>query len=757
MRRSLKIHRSLSFRLIFWVGLVLLVTIGTWAYFNIDLQEKKALRSRVCEADRLGTTIRLGTHYAMMMNSRDDITRIINNIGQQTGIENIRIYNKEGEIKFSNSAAEVDQSTNIKDEACFLCHRTEPPLAALELMERARILGAGAGYRSMGIISPIYNEPSCSDNGCHIHPKEKRVLGLLDVTVSLQEMDQEMRVYKRGILALAAAVFLGASASIGFFVVRFVQKPIRQLIKGTRHIGRGDYEHQVSVGGKDEIGQLAVAINQMGRQISEHEAELNQQRDEYQGLFESVPCYITVQDRDFKLLKFNRRFAETFNPESGDYCFRAYKSRASRCEACPVLRTFEDGQSHSSEEKGVRGDGSQSHWVVRTSPIRNAAGEIVAAMEVSLDVTRIRILEQEARRSEEKYRVFFNTIPNPVLVLAAEDLRIMDCNQSVTQVYGFGKEELLGRSFLELFLPHEREPYRVKLKSGQSLDQSRQLTKGGRTIFVNIRVSPSEYAGRQVLLVTTSDITQRLMAEQQLIQAGKMATLGEMATGVAHELNQPLTVMKTASSFILRKIRKGEPIEESVLNDLAAEIDSHVDRAARIISHMREFGRKAEVKKGRVQVNVALEKALEIFNQQLKLREIEVIRDFQPDLPPVMADENRLEQVFINLLINARDAIEERNAGGTPAGQVKRIWLKTHSRNREVIIEIEDTGMGIPAAILDRIFEPFFTTKRVGKGTGLGLSISYGIVHDYEGTIEAENQPGRGARFIIRFPAAQEG
>jgi len=189
---------------------------------------------------------------------------------------------------------------------------------------------------------------------------------------------------------------------------------------------------------------------------------------------------------------------------------------------------------------------------------------------------------------------------------------------------------------------------------------------------------------------------------------------------------------------------------------MAEEIDGHVDRASRIINHMREFGRKSEVAKERVEVNRVLQRAVEFFKQQLKLREIEVVEDFQEDLPPILADSNRLEQVFVNLLINARDAVEKKWEGRDPKRQEKRISLKTRSTEATVTIEVTDNGTGIPEGIHERIFEPFFTTKKVGQGTGLGLSISYGIVHDYDGTIHVESTEGRGATFIIRFPRIHE-
>ena len=483
---------------------------------------------------------------------------------------------------------------------------------------------------------------------------------------------------------------------------------------------------------------------------------LNRHQNEYQTLFEESPCYITVQDRDLKLLKYNREFEKIFAPVVGSYCFKAYKGRSEKCPDCPVIKTFEDGQPHVSEEEAVTKDGIETYWLVKTSPIKNSKGEVTAVMEMSLDLTHLRFLEQEARKSEEKYRIIFNTIPNPVFVLNAQNLKILDCNESVADVYGFSKEEILATSFLDLFEGNERRSYEASLKSTNNIDRAKQVRKDGNVIYVSIRISPSEFHGWNVLIVTTSDITLRLMAEQHLIQASKMATLGEMATGVAHELNQPLSVIKTASSFLRRKAHDKERIQEDILKTMAEEIDNHVDRASKIIGHMREFGRKSDVAKEKVQVNNVLRRAVDFFKQQLKLREIEVVEDFHEDLPPALADPNRLEQVFVNLLINARDAIEKKEAQGDHKEETNRITLKTKAEEGMVIVEVTDTGTGIPEAILHRIFEPFFTTKKVGKGTGLGLSISYGIVHDYDGTIKVESKEGEGATFIIRFPRIHE-
>jgi histidine kinase len=506
--------------------------------------------------------------------------------------------------------------------------------------------------------------------------------------------------------------------------------------------------------GKDDqhlgTGQPPLADNERDEELTLTKAELDKRVDEYQMLFDLVPCIITVQDRNYRLVRYNREFADKFDPKPGDYCYQAYKGLSEKCPVCPVEKTFEDGKSHWSEESGPDKDGVRRHWVVKTCAIKNSEGEIVAVMEMNLDITHRKELEEKLRISEMKYYSIFNNIPNPVFVLDIDTLAILDCNESVEKVYGCSKDYVTKRSFLDMFSEEDIDYYALKLRTSTFLGQAKHKTQDGGTLYVNIRISPSEYNGQRVLLVTTSDITKRLETEQQLLQASKMATLGEMATGVAHELNQPLAVMESASSFLLRKLKKEEKIEDEHLQLMAEKITANVDRATKIINHLREFGRKTDVSLEKVQVNHLLTRAHELLSQQLKVRGIEVVWQLAEKIPAIKADPARLEQVFINLLLNARDAIEEKLSTALIKKGFEKITLRTSSDGDKVTVEVADTGNGIPKDQLDKIFEPFFTTKSIGKGTGLGLSISYGIIKDCGGNIQVRS--GKGARFIIEFP-----
>ncbi len=578
------------------------------------------------------------------------------------------------------------------------------------------------------------------------------VLKTVEPALAANSIDSAVEGFENKIFFRTVSFFVATMAVILFLVIRFVNRPIRTLIAGTRLIAKGEYAPQLDADSGDEMGQLAAAINQMGKEISEKQTELNRQRDEYQILFELVPCIITVQDKDYRLVQYNREFEEKFAPKPGDHCYWAYKGRTEKCRICPVENTFQDGSSHQSEETGFYKDGTVAHWLVNTSPIKNDRGEIVAVIEMILDITQRKQLEEELEKSEKKYYAIFNNIPNPVFVLDKDSLQILDCNQSVTDVYGYDKSDIIQKPFLALFQEEEKDRYQKAIKETSVINQAKHVHRDGNILFVDIWVSPSEYPGQKILLVTTSDITQRIETEQQLSHASKMATLGQMATGVAHELNQPLTVIKTLSSFLIKTLSDGENEKEAQLFEVSKKINNNVDRAAKIINHMREFARKTEIRLEPVQVNEVMEKAIDMFHQQLKVRGIEVCWDVDDQLPLIMADGDRLEQVFINLLVNARDAIEARAQSTKESRVPKRITLKTRTVRKSVVIEVSDTGTGVDETIMGKIFEPFFTTKEVGEGTGLGLSISYGIVKDFGGDIDAVSGREDGACFRITLP-----
>ncbi len=233
--------------------------------------------------------------------------------------------------------------------------------------------------------------------------------------------------------------------------------------------------------------------------------------------------------------------------------------------------------------------------------------------------------------------------------------------------------------------------------------------------------------------------------QEQLVQAGKLATLGELTTGVAHEPNNPLNNIGLFVGNAVDLIELGATDKRQIVRELDHAMQQ-VRKATEIISHLRTFGRAAPASLEPLSLRHVIERALSLMKEQLRLREIEVTVDLGPEEPVVLGNSIQLEQVFINLLTNARDAVAD-----SPR---KAIRISSPLGSVAADLEFADTGHGIPPGLERRIFDPFFTTKEVGKGTGLGLSIAYGIVKEHGGTISVVSRPGEGATFFIHLPLA---
>lgn len=238
--------------------------------------------------------------------------------------------------------------------------------------------------------------------------------------------------------------------------------------------------------------------------------------------------------------------------------------------------------------------------------------------------------------------------------------------------------------------------------------------------------------------------------DAQLIQSAKLATLGEMATGIAHEINQPLAgISLIAQGLILAKVKN--VLDDKLLFEKLNGIIEQTERINKIIGHLRTFARQSDQTKKELDIKKPLFDVFKLIGEQLIKRKITVETNLEDNLPPILADHNKLEQVFLNIITNARDAIEELKDINSNKKDSK-ITINGYHQKNIVVIEIIDNGIGIPGKVKEKIFEPFFTTKEVDKGTGLGLSITYGIVREFNGTIEIESKEMQGSKFILKFP-----
>jgi two-component system, NtrC family, sensor kinase len=618
--------RRIGIRLILVVGITAILIIGIIAFFNIRAMNASLLAEVERHANQLTETMKHSTRMDMLRNERDRIQEIIAAIGVQPGIGEVRVLNKEGRIMYSSLKVDVGAVVPKNHPSCAVCHSGTPPLEKLAVDQQTHILESPEDTaRFLTVISPIYNEPSCSTVECHVHPGDVRVLGVLDVTMPLTEVDRQIRARMLETVLFAAGAFLALSLIIGFFVRRWVDQPVSDLVKGTQQVADGNLSYHITRDGNDELGRLGRSFNNMTAKLSE--------------------------------------------------------------------------------------------------------------------------------------------------------------------------------------------------------------------------------------------------ARMQLFQSDKLASLGRLAAGVAHEINNPLTGVLTYSSFLLKRTQNHPELQE----DLKVIVRETL-RSREIVKSLLDFARQTVPKKTEANVNDIIAKSVAVISNQLTLHHIELAQHTDPALPPVTVDANQIQQVFINLIVNAIDAMGAK--GGaisigssvlklSPQGtvQVKKaacskrhllidptvkigslpsikvrirvdgeegimhldpvygrhehitsipvaagkemtvqcpecgvslldpqvqcpkcsaqtFWIEVQGQGkweacsrrgcdwqrweavdkdgmREYVeITVGDSGCGIPREDLPKIFEPFFSTKGQ-RGTGLGLSVIWGIIDNHNGTINVESELNKGTTFRIRLPLQQ--
>jgi two-component system NtrC family sensor kinase len=379
--------------------------------------------------------------------------------------------------------------------------------------------------------------------------------------------------------------------------------------------------------------------------------------------------------------------------------------------------------------------------------IEKASEELIWLNRNLEDMVRQRT--EELSKSEEKYRRIFEGSMDIILVLDLQG-RFLDINQAGLSILGYAsKDELISlATFADLLVPPPDPQQLMEEVSVAGFRKDLECTvqnRNGerRTWLLSLTVSRKTDGQVGGFEGIAKDITHRKKMEQQLLQADRLASLGELSAGVAHEVNNPLGMILGYTQLLLRN----EPENTQDFHDLKT-IEKHARNCKRIVEDLLKFARSVETMKGVLQVNDLLREVISVVEHQFKLDNVTIDTELDDSIPALCADGEKLKQVFMNLLMNAKQAM---------AGQ-GQIHISTghDSFRNEVAIVVADTGAGIPAEISNKIFDPFFTTKPTGQGTGLGLSVSYGIIKDHHGEIELQSTPGKGSTFTITFPVILE-
>ncbi len=518
-------RKSLTTKLTIVTSVVLLITMTLFAYLNIHGVRRLLLDGAVNNAELLSETLINVTHYQMLVNDRRQVDRIMQDAGRQKGIECIRLINKEGHIIFSTNPKEAGTVLDKMAAACTMCHAGEEPLTHASSMNRSRIFTLANGKQVLGLAKAIYNETNCSVADCHYHPESAKVLGVLDVIVTLEDMQSQLSSSRSWVIGLTMVLLLLISLFLALFTQQLVNKPVKQLLDHSKLLAEGDLTQTIPFTSDDELGELADSFNTM------------------------------------------------------------------------------------------------------TTSLKNARQEL-----------------QEWNRTLER-----------------------------------------------------------KVEERTSEIQSMQA---------------------------------------QLIRSEKLASVGELVAGIAHEINNPLTGILVYSNLVMEDAK----LDPSLQDDMAV-IVRETERCANIVRGLLKFSRESTPHKTWASLHHVMDAALSLVEHQTLFQNITIIRNYQEVVPLIYLDPGQIEQVFINMVLNAGQAMDGIGSltvttGITPDGNY-------------VFVRIADTGCGITEESLVKIFDPFFTTKE-NRGTGLGLSVSYGIVKNHGGNIEVTSTLGEGTVFTIELPIMPE-
>jgi PAS domain S-box-containing protein len=589
----------------------------------------------------------------------------------------------------------------------------------------------------------------------------KELIDSIDDAALAASLDGTIRTVNRRVTQLLG---LSYSDIVGHQLDMFLDEPTRGDVEPmlSRFIGRRRWSGTLRVRLKQNARVLyfdcalnaiikdgeVVGMSALARDITE-EREKEQRFTE---LFETLQEGVYFSTPEGKLLEANAALVRLLG----------YSGKEELLELDPLALNSDENQEPilgrtSDDAGGVRTreitlrrkDGSPAIFLDTSRAVWDGSGKIIRYQGTLVDVTGRREMEEALRRQEEFQRYLLESFPDLILVIDLEE-RYSFVSSRIRDLLGYRPEELIGKTIEEVpdhapeFVSLYRDVGSGRKVFGFCEYRTKHRDENWRTMRAS--ASPLHNAQNKVsgVIVSMRDITVERKLEQQIIQSERLAAMGQMIGGFAHELNNPLTSILGASELL-----QDENVSDQMRKQLVM-LHQQSRRAAEIVQNLMYFSRPPAPGKSPISITELMQRTLHLHAYSLRKNNITV--DFLPDtsLPMVHGDPHQLMQVFLNLLLNAEHAIREVRSRGT-------LRIRLNKENKSVSATFQDDGPGIPPEILPNIFDPFYTTKRPGRGTGLGLSICKAILREHSGNVEASSGPGGGAVFTVTLPVAASG
>jgi len=465
-------------------------------------------------------------------------------------------------------------------------------------------------------------------------------------------------------------------------------------------------------------------------------------QDAYKTYFDSIPCYLSVQDRNLRVIDANKRFVDSFGEVEGRFCYQVYKQRPEKCEVCPVERTFHDGQRHHSQELVQTLNGRDVWVIVYTTPIRNEAGEITAVMEMSTDITEIKMLQRQLRASQEKYKLLFEEVPCHISI-QDRDLRIVEANRKHREAFGTA----YGNKCYQVYKKRTDEcnPCIVRQTFNDGLTKHHEevvTDREGTSMNMMVTTAPlydSDGAIENVIEMST-DITQ--IRELQ----SKLSSVGMVISSISHDLKGLLNGMDGGIYLVNTGLQKDD---EKRLNTGWEMVLRNVDRIRSTVLDILYYAKDREPQYEEVEAIELIDEVFEVMRKKFADQGFAFTKEVLEDVGRFEADPRALRSLLVNLIENSFDACRVDRSK-----EDHSVLLKVAGNGDAITFEISDDGIGMDREVCDKAFTLFFSSKGSG-GTGLGLFIANKIAQSHGGQIDLLSKPGEGTSFTITIPRKQ--
>ncbi len=486
------------------------------------------------------------------------------------------------------------------------------------------------------------------------------------------------------------------------------------------------------------------------KEIIELEQRIENERQFLQNIFDGIPDLVVVLDKDRNVIRVNKRFRDNTGIETseaiGKNCHDVFSMTdlAFDCQLkdCPFEEVFKTNNPHTVVRRTP--SPNETYYEVTMTPILGAEGTPEVIIGTWYRITEKVKLKREIEAAEIKFKRFIESA-HAMISIKDLDGRYVIVNSATAEVFNRKPEEFIGKKAIEVLPPdiarsvqkHDQEV--IKHKQHQTYDEI--LPIDGRIYYINtIRFPLTDYKGSVIgTCAIDRDVTRERELQEQLVQATKLAAVGKLAAGVAHEINNPLTGILAYAEDIMDELPDNSPLQD----DLSVIVRETM-RCRNIVHNLLDFSRVETPKIEKIKPSEVIDKTLELVEKLANFKDVEIRKDLISEEPHIRGDLSQLTQVMLNFMINAADAMNGRG----------RITLKTEQipGQDKFAISVEDTGPGIPENLIDKIFDPFFSTKDTN---GLGLAVSWGIIERHHGTVEVDMADEGGAIFKILLPVSR--